>query len=302
MRHFLLRHSRPRGVLLVWPAIFILLALPASGQQRYVRGQNVQPVFEGWDRNADGTYNLHFGYLNRNWEESPVIPVGEDNGFSPGPADRGQPTRFYARRQQTVFTVTVPSNFGKQELVWTVKHNGRTDRAVAWLAPFYEFDNTIRRAQRSGTQRQSTQEELNDKPPSIELDGPAALQVKVDTPLSLAVLVRDDGLPGSARSFRFANEGGAADEAFRQPSRPSFPDQDRVSARSASRTGLAVTWLHYRGPADVAFEPVTSPLEKMGGRGSTIARFSVPGTYVVRAVANDQIFTVPVDVTVTVVP
>lgn len=302
MRYFLLRQSRPYGTLLLWLGLFSLLAVSATGQQRYVRGQNVQPVFEGWDRNPDGTYNLHFGYLNRNWEESPVIPVGEENAFSPGPSDRGQPTRFYTRRQQMVFTVTVPSDFGKQELVWAVKHNGRTDRAVAWLAPFYEFDNTIRRAQRSGTQRQSTQEELNDKPPSIEREGPATLQVKVDTPLSLAVLVKDDGLPGPAKSFRFASEGGGADEAFRQPNRPSFPDQDRVSARSAAKTGLAVTWLHYRGPADVAFEPVTSPLEKLGGRASTIARFSVPGTYVVRAVANDQIFTVPVDVTVTVVP
>src|SRR5690606_6803795 len=55
-------------------------------------GQSIAPAFEGWVRNDDGTFSLVFGYMNRNWEETPTIPVGEDNHFSPGPADRGQPT------------------------------------------------------------------------------------------------------------------------------------------------------------------------------------------------------------------
>ncbi len=279
--------------------------------QEYVRGQNIQPAYEGWDKNPDGTINLYFGYLNRNWEETPHIPIGASNSFSPGAADRGQPTFFYPKRQMLLFKVVVPADFGKQELVWSVTHNGRTDKAVAWLAPFYELDNTVRRAQRGGSQRMSTPEELQAKPPSVETDGPQTFTVAVNEPLNLAVMVRDDGFPGPAKRRMNAEEGGGATEPAPeqlvrqiQARAPSAPAQDMVSAASASKTGLAVTWLHYRGPdrgpGTVTFEPMTATLEKTGGRAQTVARFSEPGTYVIRAVANDQIFTAPVNVTVNV--
>ena len=36
----------------------------SSVEQAFIRGQNVQPAYEGWDRNPDGSYNLYFGYLS----------------------------------------------------------------------------------------------------------------------------------------------------------------------------------------------------------------------------------------------
>ena len=57
-------------------------------------GQNVVPVYEGWEQNADGTFNLVFGYFNRNWDEALDVPVGPDNILEPGGADQGQPTHF----------------------------------------------------------------------------------------------------------------------------------------------------------------------------------------------------------------
>ena len=44
-------------------------------------------------RNPDGTFTLVFGYMSRNYEEEPGVPVGAENFFEPGPADRGQPDR-----------------------------------------------------------------------------------------------------------------------------------------------------------------------------------------------------------------
>jgi hypothetical protein len=67
-----------------------------SAQVRYERGQDVVPVFEGWERNADGTINMVFGYMNRNYEEEVDIPVGPDNMIAPGLVDQGQPGHFYA--------------------------------------------------------------------------------------------------------------------------------------------------------------------------------------------------------------
>ena len=56
----------------------------------YSRGQNVSPAFEGWEKNADGSFNMMFGYMNRNWEEEVDVPVGADNNISPGAPDQGQ--------------------------------------------------------------------------------------------------------------------------------------------------------------------------------------------------------------------
>ena len=297
-----------------------------SVEQAFIRGQNVQPAYEGWDRNPDGSYNLYFGYLNRNLKEEPNIPIGVNNSFSPGPADQGQPTQFYPKRQMLVFKVRVPEEFGngKERLVWTLTHNGRTDVAIGWIAPFYEFDNTVMRSQRTGSQRASTPGELRAEPPSVEAEGPtASLTASVGTPLQLGVLVKDDGFPGPYTTFygdtstnrTVVNEDGEEvvvgnarldgftttdDLALPLVRAKSFNQTDVVGSYLAYGTGLAVTWIHYRGPGKVTFDPMTTELDKLGGHAATTAHFSEPGTYVLRAIANDTIFTTPVNFTVTV--
>ncbi len=64
---------------------------------KFNSGQSIQPIFEGWARNPDGTFSMYFGYLNRNYAETPIVPVGPDNKFEPGDPDRGQPTFFDTR-------------------------------------------------------------------------------------------------------------------------------------------------------------------------------------------------------------
>ena len=103
------------------PALLLAEASRAASQVRFDSGQNVVPVFEGWERNADGSFNMVFGYMNRNYEESIDLPVGPDNALEPGVPDQGQPTHFYPRRQQFVFKVRVPKDWDKKDLVWTLK-------------------------------------------------------------------------------------------------------------------------------------------------------------------------------------
>ena len=105
-------------------------------QQRFDTGQDVQPIYEGWQRHPDGGITLHFGYLNRNYREQPGIPVGPDNFFAPGEPDRGQPAYFYPRTHRFVFSVPAPAGMGtalEDGLVWTVRHNGSEQTAIAWL-------------------------------------------------------------------------------------------------------------------------------------------------------------------------
>ena len=168
-------------------------ASAASAQERWNRGQNVQPVFEGWERNDDGSFTMVFGYLNRNYQEQPVIPVGPNNRFEPGPADRGQPTHFYNRRQQFVFTVRVPADWGRErDLVWTVTHNGRTDRAIGHLWPVWEIDGGVMRLNR-GTG--SGQGYADNQRPVVRLEGGEHLEVTLPDTLEIAVLAGDDGVP-----------------------------------------------------------------------------------------------------------
>ena len=93
-----------------------VLSVVAAAQVRYATGQDVVPVFEGWERNADGSFNMVFGYMNRNYEEEVDVPVGPDNALEPGGVDQGQPAHFYPRRQQYVFSVRVPKDWGKKDL------------------------------------------------------------------------------------------------------------------------------------------------------------------------------------------
>ena len=65
-----------------------------------------------------------------------------------------------------------------------------------------------------------------------------------------------------------------------------------------ARTGLAVTWTHWRGPGRVTFTPPTAVVKE--GKAATQAVFSAPGTYVIRAYADDGVLLGSSDVTVTV--
>ena len=48
---------------------------------RFKSGQSVVPVYEGWERVPDGSFNMVFGYLNRNHVQELAIPVSAQNGF-----------------------------------------------------------------------------------------------------------------------------------------------------------------------------------------------------------------------------
>src|SRR5262245_1784098 len=96
---------------------------------KFNSGQDVQPVFEGWSKNPDGSFKMHFGYLNRNYAQELVVPIGPANDVEPGGPDRGQPTFFSNRTNRNMFTVPVPKDWGKKEVIWTVTANGKTQKA-----------------------------------------------------------------------------------------------------------------------------------------------------------------------------
>jgi hypothetical protein len=301
--------ERMMRVALALTIALVVLAIHPSGQSpvqqlpsvRHYSGENVAPVFEGWEKNADGSYNLVFGYLNRNYEEEPEIPIGTANNFSPGAADRGQPTHFYPRRQQFMFKIHVPADFGKQELVWTLTRNGRTEKAVAHLALEWELTEIVYSQNRAGLNRDSVTAKPN-QPPTIVADARSPIAAVAAMPIALSFSARDDGQPVPP-----APRAAAAGPARRSgpPPEPALinirqgPVQQQII--KPSRQGLTVTWTVWRGAGVVKFDPPSMVVKDVkDGHATTQATFSAPGTYVIRAFADDGVLLEGADVTVTV--
>ena len=131
------------GVLVLRVAAVLVASAPARAQVASPRGQTIAPAYEGWEKNADGSFNLLFGYFNRNWDERIDLPVGPGNSIEPGGPDQGQPTHFYPRRNRFVFRIRVPADFGDKELVWTLTSRGKTERAYATLLIDYFIDDIV---------------------------------------------------------------------------------------------------------------------------------------------------------------
>jgi hypothetical protein len=169
---------------------FLLAVAPASSQQAQVRhwsGQGVAPAYEGFDINPDGSFNLWFGYMNRNYEEELDIPVGPDNNFEPG-GDRGQPTHFTVRRHKDVFRVMVPKDFGDQKLVWTLNAHGQTAQVAATLNPVWQID-------RLHTTRGGNSENISSNTPPMVTVQPAELTLPNPGSVTFNLSATDDGLP-----------------------------------------------------------------------------------------------------------
>ena len=265
-------------------AFSAVFSFGVSAQVRYATGQNVVPVFEGWERNADGSFNLVFGYMNRNYEEEVDVPVGPNNAFEPGGVDQGQPAHFYARRQQYVFSVRVPKDWGKNDLVWTVTSHGKTEKAYGSLMPVWEIDAGTYQQNRGGPGELGEP----DDPPSIKVEGAPQRTVVAGAALALDAFVADDGRPTARPSQSGSN------------ARVEGPLMQAM-VRLDRGVWLGVIWVVYRGDARaVTFEPRKIPVTD--GKASTTVRFSAPGTYVLRAYADDGILVAAKDVTVVVPP
>jgi hypothetical protein len=273
--------------------VCVLAAPHATAQILHARGQNVVPVYEGWERNPDGTFTMVFGYFNRNLEEQPYVPVGPDNAFEPGDPDRGQPTHFYPRRQQFMFRIQVPRDWGNKELIWTLTSNGKTEKAYGTLLPIWEIGPLVYEQNRSTTLLHHKDEPINQAPSIKLLSAPQATLTLPET-LSVTVSVADDELPVPPPPRR--RRSGDANVEARVPDSP----MTQAVVRLDPGWRLGVIWVHHRGPGTVTFDPMRQPIDGKAGQAVARASFSEPGSYVLRAYADDGVLMNYVDVTVVI--
>ena len=195
-------------------------ALAQVSQLRHWSGQGVAPVYEGFDINPDGSYNMWFGYMNRNFEEELDLPVGPANKFEPGGFDRGQPTHFDTRRHKDVFRITVPKDFGDtSKLTWTLTVRGKTETIIGTLNRVWQID-------RNRTTRGGNSQNINSNTPPVVTVEPASVSVARTGSARLTISATDDGLP----------------------------------VRQGKVVGMTVEWEKYRGPGAVTFSRIKQPL------------------------------------------
>jgi mannose-6-phosphate isomerase-like protein (cupin superfamily) len=214
-------------------------------------GQDVTPAFEGWFKNPDGTFDMLFGYNNRNLKEEVDIPIGPNNKIEPGNPDQGQPTHFMPRRGWGLFTVTVPKDFGTKKITWTLTHAGRTNAVPASLDSRWEVD-ALNEVTSGNT------------PPVIRFSeqGPTRQGPR---PLMSTLTAR---MPSATLDVWGVDDG-------------------KSRSRNPRAPGLAYTWSKYRGPGDVTFSAAKPMVDKATGHATTQATFSAPGEYMLQVVAND---------------
>jgi hypothetical protein len=256
-------------------------------QITYMTGQNIVPVYEGWQQKSDGTFDMIFGYMNRNYQQELSVPIGPDNTFDPGGTDRGQPTFFYARRHEFQFRVNVPKDWGAKELTWTLTANGVTEKAYGSLKPVWEID-LLTEIMNTGASARNLVAGRN-APPSLVVE-PSTVSVVVPAAATLNAVVSDDGLP-PPRPERRGRGSENTEPLFLNAPLPREPGPP---------ASLSLSWIVFRGPKTVAFEPAGWVPVKSAQKSVTTARFTEPGTYVLRALAHDGMVQTVRDVTVNV--
>ncbi|NNF14199.1 MAG: hypothetical protein HKN72_13295 [Gemmatimonadetes bacterium] len=293
-------------------ALLFVLSAPAEAQISYQEGQNVAPAYEGWLENEDGSYTMVFGYMNRNWAEELDVPVGDENYFSPGPRDQGQPTHFLPRRNRFVFLVDLPADFGDQEMVWTLTTAGRTERAYGTLGIDQRLDNIVIASETGALGIGASDAETRaNQAPLITVEGGNEYRVGVGQPLELAVRMEDDGLARAIERWHARQEGAAQEAAERDGP----PRLSRAQLRPPTRITVQkivwhhVAWFLYRGEGEgtPSFDPpqvktwedtrsgANSPWAPLwtrtpvpdDGIWRTTVTFDEPGTYILRARGDD---------------
>jgi hypothetical protein len=115
---------------MVTSALWVVVAAVASADPPPVDCTNdtsdqcrkLSPVLTCVWLNGDGTFAAVFGYSNGSSHDAISIPIGSNNGFSPAPVNRGQPTLFPA--ETTVANALVITTSGP--LTWSLSGHSVT--------------------------------------------------------------------------------------------------------------------------------------------------------------------------------
>ena len=218
-------------------------------------GQPVIPLFDGWFENADGTYSLCFGYFNLNTDEALDVPLGPDNAVEPIRFDGMQPTHF-----DPVPDPSLTAKYRHHWCVFTVQvPPDFGDQRVVWtLTSQGEALSVPGRLTPAYVLEELTSPGRGAAAPVLQLD-PDGPKGRGRNGISAGPRTVDAGAPLTITAW------------------VEHPEP---------RTWLG--WTKHQGPGAVTFSESEVLVEQAIGSGTTTARFSEPGDYLLRVQAiND---------------
>ncbi|NQV71458.1 MAG: hypothetical protein HQ498_15650 [Pseudohongiella sp.] len=262
--------TKLRKILFLSLAVFLLnIGLVQLAQAQaplsYSKGQHVEPAYEGWKRNDDDSLTFVFGYHNENWEEEIDVPISDNNFFSPGNRDRGQPTHFLPRRNRFTFEVDMPAGWDETEdFVWTlISPNGEIRRAYGSLNTDYIINPMIIASETGSLGAGiSSPESRANIAPIVSVIGDGQRSSRVGEPLTIRAHVNDDGLPKpratSIRQVEADTEAGGVEGLDQAQIKRSRLLRRPGQATVGKTNGLFLSWNVYRGRGAATFDPPQS--------------------------------------------
>jgi hypothetical protein len=100
------------------------MGLGASAAVHAQRNQPIYPAYDGYVKNADGSYTIAFGYFSHN-ADPVTIAAGPDNVFVPDPVDRQQPLVFKPGQQRFQCVMIVSAELAAKTR-WMLTYAGTT--------------------------------------------------------------------------------------------------------------------------------------------------------------------------------
>ena len=232
-------------------ALIVLIVGPWLATARAQQNQPIYPAYDGFLKNADGSYTLSFAYFSHNADVI-TIPPGAANAFAPTPGDRMQPTVFLPGHWRFQCVMVVGPEFdGKMK--WTLTYGGTT----------------------TGTSERMLQSNWNLLEGAPELGKIDYAKAPRGVCLNRAPQVRVLGVSATRRG---------------QPPELTTTVGEQLNIfGSAHDEGLprgkafVAGWKMLSGPGQVTFSPPSSARTK--------ATFSAPGSYELELTATDSEFT-----------
>ncbi len=102
---------------------------PAAVSREDDEDDALRPILECVVRNSASSYTAYFGFKNET-NQTLSIPVGGNNGFSPGAQNRNQPTTFPKGRSPVYPNAAFAVPFNGSNLTWTLRGPDRQARTV----------------------------------------------------------------------------------------------------------------------------------------------------------------------------
>jgi len=232
-------------------ALIVLIVGPWLATARAQQNQPIYPAYDGFLKNADGSYTLSFAYFSHNADVI-TIPPGAANAFAPTPGDRMQPTVFLPGHWRFQCVMVVGPEFdGKMK--WTLTYGGTT----------------------TGTSERMLQSNWNLLEGAPELGKIDYAKAPRGVCLNRAPQVRVLGVSATRRG--------------QPPELTTTVGEELNIFGSAHDEGLprgkafVAGWKMLSGPGQVTFSPPSSARTK--------ATFSAPGSYELELTATDSEFT-----------